>query len=439
MDFEAEPPQDIWHTIESRLDEKDSRKAVFYWKNIAAAAAILLLLASGSFFLPEIFNPISEPALVIAPAEPANDVVPTPNNTLQSSQQQQQIQQQSSASNQPENLKLQFATATPTVKETSQEENLPTSLLSYIIPPKVGSIIHQQQHQQPATKQTYAIASIQNTSSESSNLTHTLASNDMLTPSSFALAAYFAPQQTYRYHSAGGSSLQSLETQMMNFSAGMGLKYTLNSRWEIASGLGYNRIGQNIHNIASFSHPSQTALYSDDGMRIGAHPQSMSTSMGGIIFTDQSLYFADISSTRIITQKGSYDDGIVNLLNKSGTGLVQQFEYLELPLSARYKILEKAISIYAKAGITANYLLSGNVYLQGKQHDTSIGKSVGVSKFNFAAMAGLAFSYPITHQMSVSLEPTANMFLRPMGQVQNLTKETYPYTWSVQLGVSQKL
>jgi hypothetical protein len=259
-------------------------------------------------------------------------------------------------------------------------------------------------------------------------------------PSNFTLAAYFAPQQTYRFQSNNVSNpMHSLESEILSFTSGMMIKYRLGKRLEIQSGLGFNRIGQSVNDIASFSHPSNMPLYSNDGATIGAHPQSMSTSMGGIIFNDQSLYFADIGSSRIITLKGSYNDSNVNLLNKSGTGLIQHFEYLELPLSLRYKLLDKQLDVSAKAGIAANYLLSSKVYLQGTQFSSPIGESVGISKFNFAAMGGLVFSYPLTSQMDINIEPTASMFIRPIGQVKNLSNETYPYAWSVLMGISYRM
>jgi hypothetical protein len=449
-DFEAEPPKEIWAAIESRLDKKEIAP-VFFWKKFAAAAAILIVLASASLlFIVPLFistqkladNELPTPTLenssgIVAP--PTDDqkapeqtavINLTNNNTPPSTPANKAAQNNQTIASEilvtfPENISDTYALQIPEMLPypSSSIELSHQSLQSLDI-----------NYSDPLAKTPHRLTKF--TITQTNNLPNSLAS------SAFSVSAYFAPQQAYRFQYGPGATgfTESLESEIMSFATGVQVNYKLNKRWEIQSGLGYNIIGQRVNEIASFSHPSMMPLYSTNGDPIRQHPQSMSTSMGGIIFTDQSLYFADVSSTRIITLKGSYDESIVNLLNKNGTGLMQQFQYLELPVSARYQLFERGLAVYAKAGVIANYLLSGNVYLLGNMPSNDpIGHSVGVSNFNIAGMGGLAFTYPLTNRLQLNLEPTATMFLRPMGQVNNLTRETYPYSWSVYMGISYKL
>lgn len=452
-DFEVEPPQEIWAAIENRLDKKE-KVPVFLWRKFAAAAAILILLASASMlFIAPLF--FSTPKV-------ADNNLPTQDFENSSTPEtasvdDQKTPEQPSAIN---NNIIANNSSTPSASENKPAPNNQT-LTSDMLATIPESLSDTETFRIPEMLP-YLASSIEisTKSPQTLDLTYTsllahtpdmltksaiVQNNDLpyaLASSAFSISGYFAPQQAYRFQYGPGATgfTESLESEIMSFATGVQVNYKLNKRWEIQSGLGYNIIGQRVNDIASFSHPSLMPLYSTDGDRIRQHPQSMSTSMGGIVFTDQSLYFADVSSTRIITLKGSYDESIVNLLNKNGTGLMQQFEYLELPVSARYQLFERGLAVYAKAGVIANYLLSGKVYLLGNMPSNDpIGRSVGVSNFNLAGMGGLAFTYPLTNRLQLNLEPTATMFLRPMGQVNNLTRETYPYSWSVYMGISYKL
>lgn len=457
IDFEAEPPQDTWASIESRLDKKDTY-IILWRRRLAAAAAVLLLLASASLLL---LKPIQQDQLAeettfssadneSLPSEeittPAPPVVTPPGKstiTLPYGEDSKHISPKSSDASGKAILLAQSPSENPesvaSSTETLQESDFAKWITMKPMQLEKTSLLAEAKNL-PLAKTTYdthTIAAHQQSDYSSRNR---LTLSDETALSSFTLASYFAPQQAYRYQNSNTPNpMQSLESEIMTFATGINVNYKINNRWELQSGLGFNRLGQRVNDIASFSHPSMMPLYTSNGVLISEHPQSMSTSMGGIVFTDQSLYFADISSTRIITLKGSYDESVVNLLNKTGTGLIQHLEYLELPVSARYKFIDRGLAIYAKAGVSAAYLLTGNVYLQGKAQTTPIGKIVGVSTFNFSGTGGLAFSYPVSNRINLNLEPTASIFLKPIGQIRNLTRETYPYTWSVLMGVSYRL
>jgi hypothetical protein len=441
LNFEAEPPQDLWNSIEKKLDNKRSDKVLFYWRNVAAAAAILLVIASASLMLININNTGSELIVAETTATSAENNLSQAENPTGNFPQNlsSDLPVQKKEEIDPINQKapLQLITQTNQKDYKTPTSSLTTaSLLTPIKSLNAGLAESKSPESQILLTQSLPL----NADLTNPRTYNFVIDNEKNNISSFTLAAYFAPQQTYRYQSNNvPNPMQSVEGEILSFTSGMMVKYKISNRWEIQSGLGFNRMGQSVKDIASFSHPSNMPLYSNDGAIIGAHPQSMSTSMGGIIFNDQSLYFADISSSRIITLKGSYDNSNVNMLNKSGTGLIQHFEYLELPLSVRYKILDKLLDVSAKAGVAANYLLSSKVYLQGKQFSSPVGESVGVSSFNFSAMGGLVFSYPLTNKMHINIEPTASMFLRPIGQVINLSNETYPYSWSVLMGISYQM
>ncbi len=442
--FEAEPPQDMWSKIESRLDNKPTLWVV-YRRRVMAAAAVLLIVLSGSLLL--ITGIGTDPVqLTQESTAPSDQPVPdaTPPTSIPGPYDQpheitieagSSITDQHSSTLLAQEVKPEATIAAePSEKVMFVSEN---RILASI--PGLSATVDQQVNRHSiATWQPVFEQSIATITEESSLTLASVAETNI--PGAFSFSAYFAPQQAYRYHLGNMiNPVQGLESEILTFSSGILAAYKINNRWQIESGIGYNRLGQQVNDIASFSHPSMMPLYTSNGTPISEHPQSMSTSMGGIVFTDQSFYFADVSSARIITLKGSYDESIVNLLNKTGMGLVQYFEYLEIPVNARYKILDRGLTVHTTTGIALNYLLTGDVYLAGKTQATPIGKSVGINTLNFSGSAGIAFSYPVADRVRVSLEPRARVFLNSMGPVRNLTRETYPYTFSVFMGLSYDL
>lgn len=441
-DFEVAPPAEMWDAIEARLPQKSPRRLV--WVRIAAAAAILGFVAlSATWFFNQLqTTPQLTDETIITPAadtpeEPSVEAPHTTDQTITAAQPDpQQVPPAIKPDHKPSDLAL-IAADTGIESIPEPDYSYETTQPDYLLPLAHATVELSLQKPEIAVH-TRDMDHIIHKAAGTSTLT--IAQTAQETPRAFAMTAYFAPQQAYRYQrSHSESPLHALENHIMTFSAGMHLSYHISNRWQIETGAGYSRIGQRIDDIAAFSHPSMMPLYTHNGEPGSSHPQSMNTSMGGVKFTNQSYYFADKSSARIATLKGGYDESNVNLLNKTASSLLQYFDYLEIPLTARYKLLDRTLNMYLKAGVSANFLLSGNVYLHGSSERTVIGESVGVNTFNWAAMGGLAFSYPLTHRIRMNLEPTVSMFVTPMGPVKNLTKETYPYSYSVSMGLSYSL
>lgn len=433
QNFEVEPPHDVWDAIEARLETNRS-PVLLPWLKVAAVISLLIISAASLvYILPinqfteslaglnietgEYFEPI-EPA-VLSPA--LLEEIPTEPASYKRSEESVIIADLPVIEKvDPDVYPFAF---------TAQEiQPLSFSLTLTDLPsPDYNRLsFYQNLNETFETERTYDLLAQTTTLKESEGR--------------FALSAYLVPQQSYRYQRNTFSfPFESLESEIFTFAAGFGLSYKISNRWEIEGGIGYNLIGQAINDIAVFSHPSMIPLYSSKGEVIGSHPQSMSTSMGGITFQNQSFYYADIASSRIFTLKGSYDENNINLLNKSSSGLIQHLGYLELPFILRYKIIDRMVSLYVKSGLSANLLLTNNVYLQGSAFTQSIGESTGVRPFNWSGMAGLAFSYPLSNRINLTMEPTVNMFLTPMGEFRNMNAETYPYNFSLNLGVRYNL
>ena len=438
-DFQVQPPEEIWGAIENRLVQKQDKR--FLWLRIAAAI-LLLVVSITSLVIYQPFGRIAEPMAEIY--VPEDEIFSADSETITAEPGSEIIYESKKTETFAARTSDTFTAETRRSDLDVTTDYLHISGLSELYP--IG--YNNQLAFQYAQEEGYSISSIIISETPDAQKIDEIKSEllafDIITPGptqrGFAFAAYLAPQQSFRYQrNIAPFPYEALESQIFSFAAGLKFHYNINSRWEVESGIGYNLIGQAVNGITAFSHPSMIPLYSSKGEVISSHPQSMSTSMGGINFKDQSYYFADIASSRIFALKGSYDDSNVNLLNKSASGLVQHFGYIEVPLVFRYRIIDRMFSMSVKSGIAANFLYTNNVYLQGSAYTRSIGVSTGVSPLSWSGTGGFSFGYPISDRVNIALEPTFSMFLTPMGQFRSLTRETYPYNYSLFMGIRYKL
>ncbi|MFN2395383.1 MAG: hypothetical protein ABR597_06810 [Bacteroidales bacterium] len=437
--FEAEPPQDAWQAIEGQLVKKSGSK--FTWYRVAAAVAFLIASIISLWLLwpdMQISDPLAGSSAYETPIGPQPIYFGENDNTERSMNAGIGMKTGNTPSillAESSDASEMMPDATTTIDATPDELN---TLVYNNELASIGTFPGEFLHRSDINR--IFAENVLNDQQKSFLADLNVESDVRNGQSVFSLSGYLMPQQSFRYQgSSAPFPYETLESNIFTFALGMRFQYSINERWNIESGVGYNLIGQAINDIAAFSHPSMIPLYSTKGDIINSHPQSMSTSMGAINFTDQSFYFADITSSRIFTLKGSYDESNVNLLNKTSSGLIQHFGYLEVPVIFRYLLVDRLLSVSVKSGIAANFLLTNNVYLQGSAYTRSIGESTGVSPISWSGISGVSFDYPVSDRIRISLEPTFTMFLTSMGQFRNLTRDTYPYTYSLFMGVKYDL
>ncbi len=256
------------------------------------------------------------------------------------------------------------------------------------------------------------------------------------------LATHFAPQYNYRLLTRSSSfgiqniPFDDLEEQVITFGVGLSAFFDVSAKLRIETGLHFLNTGQYVREIQSYTHSARLPLF-NHGVKSGqvATPQSIMTSQGNIEIRDNYHYFDDNISSRIITSEKI--DGIEGKdLKKGETGVTQMFRFIQLPVIFRYDVYQRGFDVHLKGGFSGNYLLSNQVFLGKAVNERPIGKTQGVRKLNFSAIAGLSFELPVSGNLSFHLEPTAQVFLNPVLQEGMMMQHAFPYSLSLQTGVS---
>lgn len=430
--LQANPPVEAWLAISDAIDQKSDKKPAFSAINIAAAITVLIISSISAWFF--LLNESSQPINLAQHAttrfmEPIYSTIPitstyepvfsTSGTTNQFNYYQYSFINQDASSLLPlyprESKILQNHDVTYRNTEISQ-----ISLVANLPIPKINL------SDQP-----------------NENIFSRLLSLQADPGTRFSFGAHYTPRYNYRMlqqHSMNqvqSIPFQSLEKEIMTYGAGFFLKYNMPGRWSIESGVSFIRIGQYVKDIYSYTHPVNMPLFersSKNGQVI--HPQSVITSHGNIMFSDLYHYYSDVQSVRVLSDRQSIENSGPQTLRKSNEGLTQLFSYLELPVAIRYELFRSSFAVQIKAGVAGHYLLQNDVFLGNDISQKHVGETHGIQKFNFSAIGGLSLDLPLTNKITFHLEPTAQIFLRPIAATGLQNGQAYPYSFMLQTGVS---
>lgn len=435
--WEAEPPMEAWQAIADRLDGQ--KPAVFPWRKLAAAVAMLIAGLGALLYLIPGIQDTEKPLVAVQETrmEPAaqsvlsDDVVINMNiagNAGEPSRGNQvslpsdaRVERPSPIQRASSGTHIALASSKPemTAPSVANKSVLPISAVMerpVLIPSGSSLALH------PAGPLT-SMGLISETVETSRP--------------SMSLMAFYSPQVSYRFRTRDAyMPFEALESELPSFSAGLQLAVRLSKRFEMRSGASYNRVGQIINHVAVFSNPTADGLYYRNGVPLSVHPQSLTTSLGEIRFVNHSLYFADMASGRVLTLRNSFDETDDKILIRKDDRLVQEFNFIEIPLIFSYNLIRGKVNLAVKAGTSASLLHSNGVYLHGNNRQELIGESVTLNMLNWSGMGGLVLSYPVQPNIRLNIEPTANFFILPISSRYNLAGPSYPYTYSVYFGVS---
>ncbi len=263
----------------------------------------------------------------------------------------------------------------------------------------------------------------------------------------FSLGAFLAPQYNNRRIANGGGlassgvPFSSLEQEALTYSFGLIGSIRLGKRLTVQTGATYLNVAQVVKDINALAHPERMEFYDPNELPDFGHPQNIATSLGTINFNDATLYFEDLGSNRVETTKWPLDIPEPKLLEALGLGLTQRFSFVEVPVIFRYTLYERQLGLHLKAGFAANFLVNNEVLLVSDTHKGVVGQTAGLRDHYYSGIGGLVVTLPLSQRMQLFVEPTAQVFLNPMGREDSTTASTlkaFPYNFSVYSGLAYR-
>jgi hypothetical protein len=142
-------------------------------------------------------------------------------------------------------------------------------------------------------------------------------------------------------------------------------------------------------------------------------------STAGVIAIDETPKGAEIASELDIST-----DLPSNSLISTGE-FSQVFEFVEVPLLVRYRVVDQKIGVEIIGGINAGIVVGNNAYIDNEFGLQNVGKTEDISPVNISGTLGLGMNYSLSKHFSLALEPRINYYLSSINSNPNVDFRPY--------------
>jgi hypothetical protein len=139
-------------------------------------------------------------------------------------------------------------------------------------------------------------------------------------------------------------------------------------------------------------------------------------------FADQSAEYANMGSAPELSNE--VDDGEI----------IQNFEYIEVPLIVRYKVVDRKFGFNFLGGLSTNLLVGSNAYYSEDGNKEKIGETTNIKPFNYSSILGVGLFYSVSDRLNINLEPTFRYYLNSINESSVI--KSHPYSMGIFTGLS---
>lgn len=193
--------------------------------------------------------------------------------------------------------------------------------------------------------------------------------------------------------------------------AGFSVQYKTGSRWRIESGMYYSQTGGNSGN--SFRFNSMRAEYADAPLSADKYFNTgVTMEMGQLAMNSTAgvIRFSRTPSNAELISMPEASFGLSTAMLTPGE-FQQVFGFVELPLFARYRIVDSKIGIEWVGGLSTNILATNEVFMESSSGREKVGTTQDISTVNFSAATGVGVIYALGRNLSLSVEPRFSYYL----------------------------
>jgi len=415
-DYEVSPDPSTWKNIEGRLTKKKKRRILPLWLRIGGAAAILLLLISTGFWINN-QNPdtIEQPNKIIIteidqPDETKQKTLPVKEDNIITYKDPETNQEEKTINEtiQPKNFKTKTNNIADTFisnesknKNSSQDQIANSSIkkevkkskiekLNYTSTDEIVDVTKEKSNtektliaqEETIIKQETIKTDIQKEIEKREE--KTIAENII---NKWSVGSTMAP---VFYNTLGdGSPIDpALANNKKNgegsISYGLKVNYKLSDKFSLQSGINTLELGYSTENVAALLSSSLLA---------GSNT-NINTNIDGVSVA--AISTASSQNSDISGQRSSFD---------TSGNLDQSFGYIEIPLEAKYNILQKKLGVNLIGGFSTYFLYENKVSITSFGKTIVRGEATNINSMNFSGNLGVDFDYDISKKLYINVSP----------------------------------
>lgn len=204
----------------------------------------------------------------------------------------------------------------------------------------------------------------------------------------------------------------------INFSYGVSVAYDLGKRITLRSG---------VHRV-DYGYDTNDIVFSS------SLNSSTTEEIDNINFSQSSRNLVVESKVNGAVDNTSAADFIARTPEFEGR-MVQQMEYLEVPLEVQYALVDKKIGVNLIGGVSSLFLIDNSVSLESNGLTTQVGEANNVNSMNFSTNVGLGLDYEFLPKMQVRIEP---VFKYQLNTFSDAAGNFRPFSLGIYSGLSYK-
>ncbi|TNF39969.1 MAG: hypothetical protein EP310_09695 [Bacteroidetes bacterium] len=448
--FQATPPPHIWNNVQLQLAAHRRRNRMVYMGWISAAALVVLAFLAGWYFN----DNLKEDKSKIVNSEITQPVTSENEPTIQS--EEFIVENQSSAESNTENSNQisytetnQLAGVSPvnskiTLSKTPESGINATSreIFNLIKLSALNVQFTQNQKIHSELARQNEVISAKNLSEKEALLVAENIKNvkeASKSDNNWKMGMYVAPS-----YSSYSSSYSDTYAKNMNYTGsdgdanvggGFSVQYKTRKRWIVESGIYYAQNGQQSGNLSNVFARNENAdyaladpgLYFSNEVRVVNNTMAMNSAAGVIQFSETP------KGAELTGDFEAKNTGVANLIVPNGE-FSQVFEFMEIPLYVRYRVVDRKIGVELLTGFNTGIVVGNNAYIENQYGVQNIGETADISTFNISGTLGMGVNYALGKHFSVAVEPRFSYYLNSINS--NPSVEFRPYRMGFYTGVT---
>jgi hypothetical protein len=198
--------------------------------------------------------------------------------------------------------------------------------------------------------------------------------------------------ETFTAMLSGTSSAGTDSKSLSTVGGGMVASYKVSDKVTISSGIRFSQMKQGTHSAYSLNQTSGiTSL----------QPVEKS----GNLSRDVTVYLPPVSSV-------VYSYGMAtNAANVFVSDISQELKYLEIPIQATYKLIDRKLAIGVTGGISSNFLVGNSATITENGIALSRGNTDNIRNVLYSGSAGVEFGYDLGNKLILTVEPRIKQFM----------------------------
>ncbi|MBS2100243.1 outer membrane beta-barrel protein [Carboxylicivirga linearis] len=429
--LEVKPSADVWKGIDSRLNHKENKRSiVVIWGMVGAASVVAAVLTSILLFQP---NSVTELGL-------STSVVEVEKNNRYDEEADVNTDESVMAFEEKSELVIEKEEINKMMIKGEQDIFLAQNEDSYMAEDdeeRTEAISLEKKLSLLKGKGIYGLAN--NSSVSATKLKSTTKkeyyplyayNENSESKKDFQVLVGGALSSAYNYRNTSGAPVRSYdnysESGFNSMGGGINVRIETSKRWSVETGVVYAQVGQEISRSANYQ---SDLMYGDALIRTSVElPRTYTNSMGKIRFSNSSQ--APNASLGYESVNAIYDASLLS----DGDGIRQSLEYIEVPLMARYKLLDGIAIVSLAGGFSSNILVGNTAYMLDGNSKMDIGETEGIKPVSWSSSLGLGFEIPVTKIIRIGVEPRFKYYLESISEISDYNFQ--PYSFSVFGGIT---